>query len=415
MEGSAFTICLMAAAGRIAISGLLVLCALAFPAGAAAGAGPAHASVGFEPIPLSVAADGAGHVYLSNPLSSTVQQYSSDGELLADLGSFTPSSNPFLPREIATDAAGALYVFDGSSGEISVLGADGSTLRHWSAHGGRDLAVGGDGSVYLAASHEVERFSSDGALLSKWGGSALEGGPFGEIWGIDTSPSGLVYVADTYGNQIQVYMADGTFVREWGGSGPGDGEFHYPYGIATNAAGEVYVADTVNDRVQRFSASGAFLGAWGGSDRGHGRFYTPTSVATDPAGYVYVADRVGPYPEESYARVQKFTGDGRFVTQWYDHQPHFTPGPPRLSASVGRKTAVRFVVFQFHSPSRGVRFACRLSGTLVPAKLRKWRSCSSPKHYYHLRPGRKIFHVRAIKGDAVGSEAKHSWLVVGSG
>ena len=69
----------MALGRRIAIFGLLLIPALGAQVAAAAGEGPARASVGFEPIPLSVAADGAGHVYLSDPLSDSILQFSSEG------------------------------------------------------------------------------------------------------------------------------------------------------------------------------------------------------------------------------------------------------------------------------------------------------------------------------------------------
>lgn len=372
-------------------------------------------AVGYEPIPISVATDGAGHVYVSSPLtSSAVQQYSSDGTLLANLGKFPTSSNPFFPRGIATDAAGDLYVDDGEGMEISVLGPDGAVLRRWGAGQGRDLAVGADGSVYMAGPHEILRFSSDGTLLSKWEGTGGEHGQFGEVWGIATGPSGLVYVADTYGNRIDVFTADGAFVRQWGKYGKSDGQFIYPYGIAVSAAGEVYVADTVNARIERFGANGEFLGAWGGPGRAPGHFYTPTGVATDPAGFVYVVDMAEPYPGEGHVRVQKFTADGQFVTQWYDGPPpELTIGPPRLSASVGRRTTKRSAIFRFHSRMGGVAYACRLTGERVPPKLRKWRRCTSPKRYAHLLPGRKTFHVRAVKGKTIGYEAKRSWLIVG--
>lgn len=259
---------------RIAIAGLLALSALAAPASVAAAAGRAHSSIGFEPIPLSVAADGAGHVYLSNPLSSrAIQQYSSDGKLLTDLGDFSPSGDPFRPRYVTTDAAGTLYVYDGPGERVSVLGPGGETVRGWKAAGGRDLAVGPDGTVYLATSHEILRFSADGSLLGKWGAS-------------------------------------------------------------------------------------------------------------------------------------------QFVTQWYDRPPTVSPGRPRLSATVRGRTAKRVATFRFHSRLKGVRYSCRLSGELVAPVLRRWRRCSSPQRYAHLRPGLKTFHVRAVKGAGVGPEAKRSWLIV---
>ena len=403
----------MAPALRIAIVGLLALCALAPPAAAvASSSGGAHASIGFEPIPLSVAADGAGHVYLSNPQrSGQIQQYSSDGTLLANLGSFDRSGSPLRPRDIATDAAGALYVADSPRGLLYVLGPGGVTLRQWKADG-RDLAVGADGVVYLTGSPEVQRFASDGTLLSRWGASGNGDGQFGSVYGIDTSPSGLVYVADTYANRIQVFGADGTFIAKWGSYGSGEGQFVYPYGIATDAAGNVYVADTANARIQKFTGSGVLLGSWGGHGRGPGRFHTPTSVATDPAGFVYVADAGEPYPDSGGARVQKFTASGEFVAEWGDI-PVRRPARPRLSATVGRRTAKSFATFRFESPREGARFQCRLSGERVPAKLRPWRACSSPKRYAHLRPGHKLFHVRALAGSGKSGQSRRAWLIVG--
>lgn len=372
-------------------------------------------AIGYEPIPLSVATDAAGHVYVSSPLTSTsVQVYSGGGALLANVGKFPTSGNPFSPRGITTDSAGNLYVDDGPGETIWALAPDGSVLRHWSAREGRDLAVGPDGSVYMAGPEEVLHFSSDGALLGKWG----EEGPvgkrlFGEVWGIATSPSGLVYVADTYGNKIDVFSPDGTLVREWGQYGKGEGQFSLPYGIAVSAAGDVYAADTLNARIERFSESGEFLGAWGGPGRGPGRFYTPTSVATDPAGNVYVVDMAEPYPGEGHVRVQKFTADGRFLAEWYDGPPpKLVLGPPRVTASVGKETMKRFVIFHFHSRFHTATFTCRLSGDLVPRALRKWRRCTSPKRYTHLLPGSKVFHVRAAKGRSVGYEARYPWRIV---
>jgi DNA-binding beta-propeller fold protein YncE len=399
---------------RIAILGFLVFSLLSGHAAAAGTADPAHDSVGFPPVPLSVAADGAGHVYLSNPLSSdAIQQYSSDGELLAEMDSFARSSSPFLPRAIATDAAGVLYVADSTNRQISVLGPDGGLLRKWSAGGGHDLAVGGDGSVYLVGGYEVQRFAADGAPLPGWGEGGGGPGQLGEAWGVDTSPSGMVYVADTYGNRVKVFTADGAPVSEWGSYGRGAGQFIYPYGIAVSPVGEVYVADTVNARVQRYSAGGELIGSWGGPGKEAGRFYTPTSIATDPSGYVYVADRAEPYPFESRARIQKFTADGQFVTQWYDVPP--PPGAPRLFGSVKRRTTKRFAVFRFHSHQKEVGFACRLTGARVAPKLRTWRRCASPKRYAHLRPGRKVFHVRAVRDTQAGREATRSWTILAGG
>jgi hypothetical protein len=60
--------------------------ALAFASLAALSFASSAPAVGYEPIPLSIATDAAGHVYVSSPLTSTsVQEYSGIGTLLANL------------------------------------------------------------------------------------------------------------------------------------------------------------------------------------------------------------------------------------------------------------------------------------------------------------------------------------------
>ena len=64
---------------------------------------------------------------------------------------------------------------------------------------------------------------------------------------------GSVYVSDPYNNRIQKFTTEGVFVSKWGTRGTGDGEFDYPGGVAVASDGSVYVADTVNSRIQKFS------------------------------------------------------------------------------------------------------------------------------------------------------------------
>tara|TARA_B100001123_G_scaffold95945_1_gene110495 strand:+ start:3138 stop:3302 length:165 start_codon:yes stop_codon:yes gene_type:complete len=46
------------------------------------------------------------------------------------------------------------------------------------------------------------------------------------------APDGSVYVADTYNNRIQKFTSLGVFVIKWGTKGTGSGEFNNPKGIA---------------------------------------------------------------------------------------------------------------------------------------------------------------------------------------
>lgn len=393
--------------------GIAVAATLALGSPAAAlGVDAIRPLVGFQPGALSVAAGPAGDVYLSNPeASAQVQRFTSDGALVGAWGNFGTSAGPGYSRALATDAAGNVHVMDDSSDRLQVFTADGTPIGQWSSSG-RDVAIDAAGDVYVVGDSRVERFAPDGSLVAAWGGSGEGDGQLSEPWGLDTGASGYVYVADTYRNRVQVFTPDGSFVGKWGGYGSGEGQFRFPYGIATGPAGNVYVADTANNRVQKFTATGGFVGGWGSSGRRPGQFYTPTSVATDPAGNVYVADAGASYPAAGSARVQKFSPDGRFLAQWRGSPALPRPARPRLFAAVGKRTAKRAAVFRFRSRQPGVRFQCRLTGRRVPRRLRRWRGCDSPKRYARLRPGRKVFHVRAVKDAEPGEQAWRSWRIL---
>jgi len=390
----------------LSVAASLALSVALGPAATADPAGPAHASVGFEPIPLSLATDAAGHVYLSNiQWEKQILQYSADGRLLGKLGNFKAIGG-FRTRDITTDAAGDLWVADGAAGKVVELGTDGSVLRSWSAQG-RDIAIGPNGDVYLVEAKEVERYSPDGTLISKWGPPS-ESGEFAEAWGIDVGPDGLVYVADTYADRIEVFEADGTFVRGWGTESQGARQPDWPYGIAVAPSGDVYVADSAGDRVQEFTATGSLVRVWGGPGEKAGRFYTPTAIAVDPEGDVYVADAAEEYPDLGNARVQKFTADGRFLAQWGE----VPPARPRLTARPAARTPKDFAVFAFSSPEKGARFVCRLGGRSVPTRMKHLHGCTSPKRYVHLRPGRKVFEVFAVVGRRFGPTLRWTWTVL---
>jgi DNA-binding beta-propeller fold protein YncE len=360
----------------------------ASPAGARA-----HASIGYEPIPLALAADSSGHLYMTNvQWMSSIYRYSDDGALLASFGHFEATSG-FVGRGIATDAAGDLWVADEASGKVVEFGPGGSVLRSWDATGDGAIAVGPKGDVYLLNRYEVERFTPDGTLIAKWGLQYGLGGKFAESYGIATGPNGDVYVAETWGNQVDVFDAEGAFLRSFGSYGYGRGQFSTPYGIAVApTSGDVYLADTGGDRVVELSAEGTFIRAWGRPGPRAGQFYTPTAVAVDPAGYVYVADAGEEYPDDGYARVQKFTAEGKFVAQWGE--------VPALRAKLTHRTTHDGdAVFRFTSRQKGASFECRMRGRGVPKKLRRWNQpCSSPKRYAHLAPGRKVFEVWTVLG-----------------
>lgn len=353
--------------------------------------------VGLEPVPRSLAVDGSGYVYLSNPQANgQVQRFGPNGTLLNRWGHFGSGRES---RGIAANAAGFVYVAERSIGRIRMFTFGGGFVRQWRASA-VDVAVDAAGYVYGINRLRLERFSPGGNLVGRSGSAGVGPGQFGEPGGIATG-SGNVYVADAFSNRIEVFTSGGGFVGEWGTGGKGFGQFSFPYGIATDPAGNVYVADTFNDRIQKFTPTGGFITAWGSIGRRPGQFLLPTSVATDPLGYVYVVDAAegahGAGFDSGIARIQKFTPSGQFVTQWRGAPALPRPPRPKLFSRSGGKTTRRSAVFRFRSRQRGLRFQCRLLGRRVPQRLRFWRRCTSPKRYGRLRPGVKAFRVRVVE------------------
>jgi len=180
--------------------------------------------------------------------------------------------------------------------------------------------VDGNGNVFVSDpnNQRIQKFSSAGAFLGKWGSAGTGNGQFDFPWGIAADNAGNVYVADSGNDRVQKFDANGTFLAKWGATGSGDGQLAFPNDVAVDANGNVYVTDALNHRIQKFSSSGTFLGKWGSQGTGDGQFSFPAFIAAR-GGKVYVtdsdADRVQVFSETGSFQA-KFgstgTGDGQF-------------------------------------------------------------------------------------------------------
>ena len=123
--------------------------------------------------------------------------------------------------------------------------------------------------------------------------------------------NGDVYVADYYNHRIQKFTSTGQYLTKWGkancATGTGEGEFNKPAGVAVDRDGSLYVADTENHRIQKFAADGTFLTKWGKADckagSGEEEFNKSNGVALDGAGNVFVTDK-------DNGRIQKLAHKG---------------------------------------------------------------------------------------------------------
>ena len=292
--------------------------------------------------PEGVAADGGGTVYVADTVSDTIRKITPGGVVTTLAGFYgslgsadgTGSAARFAyPFGVAIDTSRNVYVADRSNNTIRkitpagvVTTFAGSPSSPGSADGAgsaarfslpRAVAVDSAGTVYVAdtGNHTIRTITPGGVVTTLAGlaGSSgnLDGAGsaarFNVPSGIAVDSTGTVYVADANNHTIRQIAPGGivtTVAGLAGSSGNTNGtgsaaRFNFPRGVAVNAAGTVYVADSNNNTIRQITPAGVvttlagMAGTFGGGADGTGsaaRFNTPQGIAVDGAGTLYVAD-----------------------------------------------------------------------------------------------------------------------------
>jgi uncharacterized protein (TIGR03437 family) len=250
-------------------------------------------------LPTDVAVDRQGRVYIADLGSSRIRMVS-DGLMTTVAGSSSgiqpldgeaaTSVRLSGPTGVAVDAAGNLYIAEGSIGSGS--GLDAGDFKIWK--------VSVAGAIFTLAGTGVRSFSGD------TGPAALA--QLDTPTGMAMDAAGNLYLADTANNRVRRISPDGTIVTVAGNGNAGfagDGRsataalLNHPMGLALDTDGTLYIADTGNNRVRQVSPAGD-IGTWAGN--GNAAYFgdgdravaaalrAPRAVALDAEGALYISD-----------------------------------------------------------------------------------------------------------------------------
>ena len=224
----------------------------------------------------------------------------------------------FLASALFALATSAFAQTSNSKYEVTLFGTlpQGETV--WNLP--RSIACDGKGTIYLlrASDPPVLVYNREGKLLKSWGS-----GLFKEAHSIDLDREGHLWISDRANNMVYKFTTDGEQLMSLGKKGVGGNNdstdlFNGASDVAIAPNGDIFVSDGQgdaqggNNRVVKFSKDGKFIKAWGTKGSDHGQFETPHALAFDSKGRLLVVDE----QQKKTPRIQIFDQDGKFLDQW---------------------------------------------------------------------------------------------------
>jgi trimeric autotransporter adhesin len=310
--------------------------------------------------PSGVAVDSAGNVYLADPGSGTVRKVTaSTGIITAVAGNYATSysgdggpainAQLHIPRGVAVDRSGSLYIADTLNGlirkvaaDIGIIGtvaghynpysplqtADGIPSTEASLNQPSGIAVDSSGNLYVTDAARVRQINAATGVITTVAGNLTVSQPGGFPQGYSgdggpatsaklNNPAGLaldaggnLYIADTYNSVIRMVTAATGIITTVAGSGPGytgDGGpatragLKMPTGVAVDSACNMFIADQGNNTIRKVTAAtGIITTVAGNGVQGYGgdggpavlaQVNQPSGVAVDSVGNLYIADQ----------------------------------------------------------------------------------------------------------------------------
>jgi uncharacterized protein (TIGR03437 family) len=315
-------------------------------------------------LPMGVAVDTSGNVYIADTGDNTIREVTTDGNIATIAGDSFASyqgdaglaikAELHGPEDVAVDSSGNIYIADTGNayvrkvttdGNINYIAGDGTI--GFSGDGGYAtsaalvapfaLAVDSSGNVYFAEngdsrirkidakSLDISTVAGNGTPGFTGDGSTAISAELNSPTGVAVDSAGNLYIADSLncrirkvasGGSISTFAGNGTLSYSGDGSAASQAQLNSPQGVAADAAGNLYLADTLNNVVRKVSPNGTisnFAGNGGAGSSGDGsaatsaQLHGPQGLAVDASGNLFIADTMN-------AKVRKVSANGVITT-----------------------------------------------------------------------------------------------------
>ena len=303
---------------KVAANGVITTFAGTGTAGFSGDGGPATAAQ--LNLPYGLATDLSGNLYIADLGNNRVRRIAQDGTIATVAGGGSEAAAPdgspatsvplLTPRNLATDAAGSLYISE------------------FSGHRVRKVTI--DGKIWTAAGTGIAGYWGDGGLAA----NAQLAFPAG----LAVDRNGNLYIADSQNQRIRKILPGNIMSTVLGGS-PNTRLFT-PIAVAVDNATTIYAGDS-SDVVHSYTLAGVWSivagtgasGYWGdGGPAVAAQLTAVRDLAVDLTGALYIADGVRVRSVDHSLNIHTVAGDG------YLHA--IGDGGPATSAQLYRPSAM---------------------------------------------------------------------------
>jgi len=173
-------------------------------------------------------------------------------------------SSTFMPLGIAADESGAIYLSDsGNSRIVRIDRFGGEEIAFFGSRGEgtgkflvpRAVGIGPDGKIHILDSDNRRIVRIDDISGRGWAefGSRGEGeGQFEDPIAIAFDAESRILILDAWNHRVVRFdNLDGDHWISFGTEGSGQGQFLQPMGLAVDSRGRIYISDTGNKRIVR--------------------------------------------------------------------------------------------------------------------------------------------------------------------